>query len=187
MMLPSFMPTLWRYRQSVYGTAEARLNWLTVLAGVGYFFVWTLLGMAVYPLGIALAALEMRQPALAGAAPIAAGVVVLIAGAIQFTAFKAHHLGCCREAPGRGRALPADAGTALRFGLGLGLHCGYCCASLTAVLLAIGAMDLRGMALVTAAITVERLAPGCERLARAVGAVLVGVGLFLIARAARLA
>jgi predicted metal-binding membrane protein len=75
----------------------------------------------------------------------------------------------------------------LRFGLGLGLHCGYCCASLTAVLLAIGVMDLRGMALVTAAITVERLAPGCERLARAVGAVLVGVGLFLIARAARLA
>jgi predicted metal-binding membrane protein len=48
-------------------------------------------------------------------------------------------------------------------------------------------MDLRAMALVTAAITVERLAPGGKRVARAVGAVLVGVGLFLIGRAAGLA
>ena len=31
---------------------------------------------------------------------------------LQFTAWKAHHLACCREAPGRGRTLPADAGTA---------------------------------------------------------------------------
>jgi predicted metal-binding membrane protein len=187
MMLPSFMPMLWRYRQAARRTGEARLNWLTMLVGVGYFFVWTLFGMAVYPVGIALAAVEMHQPVLARTAPIAVGVVVLIAGAFQFTSFKAHHLGCCRETPGRGRALPADAGAALRFGLGLGLHCSYCCASFTAVLLAIGVMDLRAMVLVTAAITVERLAPGGKRLARTVGAVLVGVGLFLIARAARLA
>jgi predicted metal-binding membrane protein len=186
MMLPSFMPMLWRYRQAICRTGEARLDWLTVLVGIGYFFVWTLFGMAVYPLGITLAAVEMQQPVLARTAPIAAGVAVLIAGAIQFTSFKAHHLGCCREAPGRGRALPADAGTALRFGLGLGLHCSYCCASFTAVLLAMGVMDLRAMALVTAAITVERLAPGGKRVARAVGAVLVGVGLFSIARAAGL-
>jgi predicted metal-binding membrane protein len=187
MMLPSLVPTLWRYREAVCGTGKTRLDWLTVLVGVGYFFVWTVFGMAVYPLGIALAALEMQQPALARAAPIAVGVVVLIAGAIQFTSFKAHHLGCCREAPGPGRALPADAGTALRFGLGLGLHCSYCCASFTAAWLAIGVMDLRAMAFVTAAITVERLAPGGQRVARAVGAVLVGVGLLLTAQAAGLA
>jgi hypothetical protein len=36
------------------------------------------------------------------------------------------------------------------------------------------------------AITVERLAPAGERVARAIGAVVVGVGLFLIARAAGL-
>lgn len=66
--------------------------------------------------------------ALAGAAPIAAGVVVLIAGAMQFTSFKAHHLGCGRVAPGRGCTLPADAVTAWRHGLALGLHCCYCCA-----------------------------------------------------------
>jgi predicted metal-binding membrane protein len=82
--------------------------------------------------------------------------------------------------------LPADAGTALRHGLRLGLHCGYCCANLMAILLVIGVMDLRAMAVVTAAITLERLAPADERVAQAIGAVVVGAGLFMIARAAGL-
>ena len=103
MMLPSLVPTLWRYLQAVGRPGEARLGLLTALVGVGYFFVWTLFGMAAFPLGVALAAIEMQQPALARAVPIAIGVVVLIAGAHQFTAWKAHHLECCREAPGRGR------------------------------------------------------------------------------------
>ena len=82
--------------------------------------------------------------------------------------------------------MPADAGTAWRYGLRLGLHCGYCCAGLTAILLVIGVMDLRAMAVVTAAITAERLAPAGERVARAIGAVAVLAGLFLIARASGL-
>ena len=187
MMLPSLVPMLWRYRQAVGRTGETRLGWLTALVGVGYFFVWTVCGMAAFPLGVALAAAEMQLPALAHTVPIVVGVVVLIAGALQFTAWKAHRLACCREAPGRGAKLPAEAGTAWRHGLRLGLHCSYCCAGLTAILLVIGVMDLRAMAVVTAAITMERIAPAGERVARAIGAVVVGAGLFLIARATGLA
>ena len=183
MMLPSLVPMLWRYRQAVVAT---HLGPLTALVGAGYFFVWTVSGVAVFPLGVALAAVEMQQPSLARALPIGAGVVVLMAGLLQFTAWKARHLACCREAPGRGRTLPADAGTAWRHGLHLGLHCSYCCAGLVAILLLIGAMDLRAMAAVTGAITVERLAPAGERVARATGAVIIGAGLFLVSRAARL-
>ena len=122
MMLPSLVSMLWRYRQAVDGTVGTRLGLLTTLVGVGYFFVWTVFGMAAFPLGVALAKIEMQQPALACAVPIAVGVVVLIAGSIQFTAWKARHLACCREAYGRGIALSADAGTAWREGLRLGLH-----------------------------------------------------------------
>ena len=186
MMLPSLVPMLWRYRHAVARTGETRMGRLTALVGVGYFFVWTVFGMAAFPLGVALAAIEMQQPALARAVPTAVSLVVLIAGSLQFTAWKAHHLACCREAPGRGRTLPADAGTAWRHGLRLGLHCAYCCAALTTILLVFGVMDLRVMALVTAATTVERLAPAGERVARGIGAVVVGAGLFLIARAAGL-
>jgi predicted metal-binding membrane protein len=143
MMLPSLVPMLWRYRQAVAGTGQTRLGPLTALVGLGYFVVWTVFGIAAFPLGVALAAIEMEQPALARAVPMAVGVVVLIAGVLQFTTWKAHHLACCREAPGRGRTVPADAGTAWRHGLRLGLHCGYCSAGLTATLLVVGVMDLR--------------------------------------------
>jgi predicted metal-binding membrane protein len=165
MMLPSLVPTLWRYRQ-------AGLGRLTALVGVGYFAVWTVCGMAAFPLA----------PALAHAVPIAVGAVVLMAGFFQLTAWKAHHLACCREA-GRGE-VSADAGTAWRHGLRLGLHCVKCNVGLMAILLGLGVMDLRAMAVVAGAITVERLAPAGERVARATGAIALVAGLFLIARAA---
>ena len=107
MMLPSLVPMLQRYRQAVGGRGETRLGLLTAIVGAGYFFVWTVFGMAVFPLGAALAEIEMQQPALARAVPIAVGAVVLIAGVLQFTPWKARHLACCREEPGRGSHLPA--------------------------------------------------------------------------------
>src|SRR5258707_15744361 len=38
MMLPSLVPMLWRYRQAVGRPGETRLDRLTALVGVGYFF-----------------------------------------------------------------------------------------------------------------------------------------------------
>jgi predicted metal-binding membrane protein len=183
MMVPSLVPMLWRYRQAVGRVGERRLSRLSALVGVAYFFVWTVFGMAVFVLGVALAAVEMQRPALARAVPTAAGLVVLIAGALQFTPWKAHQLACCRGALEAGCPLRADAGTAWRRGLRLGLHCSYGCAGLTATLLVFGVMDLRAMAVVKTAITVERLAPAGQRVARAIGAAIIGIGLFLLARA----
>ena len=182
MMLPSLVPMLQRYRQAVGGTDRTRLVRLSTLVGAGYFFVWTVFGVIAFPLGAAVAAFEMRQPALARAAPIAAGAVVLIAGVFQYSRWKARHLAFCREAPERGRALPADASSAWGHGLHLGFHCAYSCAGLTAIVLVLGMMDLRVMAVVTAAITAERLAPAGVRVARAIGVACIGAGLFLIAR-----
>jgi predicted metal-binding membrane protein len=179
MMLPSLVPILWRYRQ-------AGLGRLTALVGMGYFSAWTVFGMAVFPVGVALAAVAMQQPVLARAVPMAVGVVVLMAGALQLTAWKARHLAYCRQAPGCGRTLPADAGTAWRHGLRLGLHSCSSCVGLMAILLGLGVMDLRAMAVVAVAITAERLAPAGERVARATGALALGAGCFLIARAAGL-
>ena len=47
-------------------------------------------------------------------------------------------------------------------------------------------MDLRVMAVVTAAITAERLAPAGARVARAIGVIVVATGLVQLARAAGL-
>lgn len=184
MMLPSLVPMLSRYRGAVGRTGEARLGWLTALVGVGYFAVWSAFGVAAYALGIALAELTMQSAALARTVPAAVAVVIVVSGALQFSGWKARHLACCKQTPGHGRGLPSDAGTAWRRGLRLGVHCASSSAGWMAILLVLGVMDLLVMAVVTAAITAERLAPSGERVARAIGVVVVAAGLFLIARAA---
>ena len=186
MMLPSLVPMLRRYREAVGRTGETRLSLPTVLAGAGYFAVWTAFGMAIFPLGAGLAAMAMQEPALARAVPLASGMVVLLAGALQFTAWKIRRLACCQEAPGCRDGLPADAGAALRHGLRLGVRCSASCANLTAILLVLGVMDLGVMAMVTAAITAERLLPASESVARGIGAAAITAGLLLIAHAAGL-
>ena len=186
MMLPVLVPMLWHYRKALTTTGEARPGWPTSLAGMGYFFVWAMFGIAAFPAGAVLERLEMDMPALTRAVPLAVGVVVLIAGALQFTAWKSHYLACCRkeDTPACGRGSGSDAGSAWRHGVRLGLQCSACCGNLMAVPLVVGVMDLRAMAVVTVAIAVERLAPQGMRLARAIGAALIAAGLFLIAQAA---
>ena len=173
MMLPSLAPMLWRGRPA-----------LAALAGAGYFLVWIVLGAIVFALGAAFAEAAMQLPALARAVPVSMALVVLAAGAFQFTAWKADSLACCTPSAQRDSAPFANAGTAWRHGLRLGLHCCRACAGLTAILLVIGVMDLRAMAAVAVAITAERLAPAGQRIAFAVGAVSIATGVYLLGRAA---
>jgi len=187
MMLPSLLPRLRGYREPVAGTAAMWLGWRTALVCLGYFGVWALVGLATFPVGVGLAALEMRLPVVARAVPFAAGAVVLIAGLFQLSAWKARRLACCREAPARRSRHAAAAGTAWRYGVHLGVQCFGCCGNLMAILLVAGVMDLRAMTVVTAAITAERLVPGGERVARVIGAAVVTAAMVMLARAAGIA
>ncbi len=171
MMMPSLVPML------------PRMGWLTVVAGTGYFFVWTVFGMAVFPIGVAFATAEMKLPGLSRAIPVAVGVVILIAGLLQFTGWKAQQLACCRQAAGCSGTMPASVGEAWRQGLRFGLHCSQCCFGLMITLLVVGVMDLRMMAVVAAAITAERFAPERAPVAQIIGVLVTGAGLFLIGRA----
>jgi len=186
MMLPSLTPMLWRYGQAIDAAGATRFGWMTSIVGAAYFIVWAVVGMIVFPLGVALAAGLMREPALARVVPIVVGAAVLIAGGLQYTGWKARHLAFCRNTLECSHALPADAGSALRHGLRLGLHCTHSCAGLTVVALGLGVMDVRVMAVVTAAITAEHLAPAGVRVARITGALGIGLGLLLTGRASGL-
>src|SRR5215472_6891926 len=77
MMLPSLAPTLWRYREAFARGSGARVDALTALVAASYFLVWTAFGLAAFPVGVALAAVEMQVPALALYVPMGAGVVVV--------------------------------------------------------------------------------------------------------------
>jgi len=184
MMLPSLAPVLRHYGQTLRQDGETRPEGSIILAGLGYFCVWTAIGGGLFPFGAALATAAIREPALAHAFPVAAAAVVLGAGALQFTAWKARRLADCRAVPARGHAVPEGAFAALRLGLRHGCHCAGACAGPTAVLVVFGMANLPLMAAVAVAVTAERLAPKGECVAHAVGAVLVGAGAFLVARLA---
>jgi predicted metal-binding membrane protein len=182
MMLPSLMPMLSRYRERVAEAANDRLGRLTVTVALGYFTVWTGIGTAVFVLGAALASLLMASPALSRAVPIAVGACVAIAGAFQFTAWKVRQLACCRAAAINGCICRANVGSAWRHGLRLGLRCSACCSGPMMVLLIVGVMDLAVMAVVTIAITLERITPFGDRAARATGAIATMAGLGFVWR-----
>ena len=55
MMLPSFALMRWFCRQSIAMTGASNLGRLTALVTLGYFFVWTLVGLAVFAWGVAIA------------------------------------------------------------------------------------------------------------------------------------
>jgi predicted metal-binding membrane protein len=176
MMLPSLIPMLWQYRRAVVPTHRMQLAQLSVLVSLGYFCVWVAVGMLIFPLGAALAAIEIQQPLLARAVPFASATIVILVGAFQFTSWKSHYLACCRES-----SPPAT--TAWRHGLHLSMRCACCCGGLMVILLVIGVMDLRAMLAITTAVTAERLAPDGKQVARAIGVIVVVAGLSMIAQA----
>ncbi|HYL14460.1 MAG TPA: DUF2182 domain-containing protein [Terriglobales bacterium] len=183
MMLPSFVPMLLRYRDSVHVPYEIRLAKLTTLVSAGYFFIWAIFGAMAYPFGLVSTAAEIRWPAFARSVPIVSGVVLLLAGCIQLTAWKARQLGRCQDVPTCGRSLPADARSAWQYGLGFGVRCTLCCLGFMTILLVIGVMNLVGMLMITSAITIERLSPKPQSFARAIGVGIIAVGALAIIRA----
>jgi predicted metal-binding membrane protein len=185
MMTPCLVPMLLRYRKAVEQTSAWRLGSLTALAGFGYFLVWTAVGLIVFPLGVKLNAILMQHQQLSLIVPIAVGIVILAVGVLQFTNWKFHQLSCCQTAPFGGRKAPANASAALKHGLRLGIQCSRCTAGLMSILLVIGMMNLLAMAIVTIAITFERLAPASKWVTGTIGAIGVGTGFLLIAQAAR--
>lgn len=125
----------------------------------------------------------MQYFALARIAPIVFGVLVLYAGIFQLTSWKQRYLGCGQKASCGGMIQEISLRKAFQYGLQIGLDCVYCRANLIAILLVIGVMDLRTMAIVTAAITIERLVPAGERMAQLMGALIIIAGIFLITQA----
>ncbi len=152
-----------------------------VRVAAAYFTVWIAVGIAIYPLGIALAALEMRSVAIARVVPIASGLVLVVAGIAQLSRWKRRALEHCRAraccALGR-RPGPRQAWLD---GLRLGRHCVRCCAPALLVLLALGVMDVTAMAVVTGAITCERLGPWPRTVSRGLGVAALLAGAVAIA------
>lgn len=164
MMLPSLVPVMARSARPF------------VLA-LGYGSVWAALGAIVHPAYVHAA----DAPSL----PIPTGLLLLFVGALQLTSWKARHLERHQAMVVAAGTAPArSAAAAWREGMKLGACCLRSCAGPTAVMLALGPMDLRVMAVVGLAVTAERLPRQGVLVARATGAAAVIAG-FIALGAAR--
>ena len=178
MMLPAIAPNLWRYRCAAVHAGASRPMALAACVGGGYLLVWIGLGAVISVTGTALAAGLLEWPTLARATPLAMGAVLLLAGALQCTTWKARQLTHCRQWLVGVDVTPPHSFRAWRAGLHLGCHCVASCVGPTAILLVGGVMDLRVMAVVTAAIAAERRSLHGDHVARAVGVLALVAGLW---------
>jgi predicted metal-binding membrane protein len=165
MMLPSATP-------AALDVARASRGLATVLFTAAYLAVWTAYGLAAYGFYRIVTAFDTGWLAWDRAGPYVAGGTIVAAGLYELTPLKQALLGRCRRV---GRAGPG----ALRSGLRNGLDCVGCCFGLMAVLFAVGVMSILWMAVVAGVIFAEKVLPRGRRLPRAVGPVLVALGIWV--------
>jgi predicted metal-binding membrane protein len=181
MMMPVFAPALLRFRHTLSGP-PARSRWQVLLFAVAYFVAWALPGLVIYPLGVAASQLVDDATPWDRVTAMAGSLLVLAAGLFQFSPAKRRQIECCRIARVPGATSPPGWRQAGFEGWRIGVDCVICCAGLTATLLVVGVMDVLAMAAVTVGIAAERLLPPHARMERAVGAILIAMGVFLLAR-----
>ncbi len=170
MMGPSVLPVLRQYRR------EAS-RWLTAQMAAGYFFVYLLIGVATYPLGMALTLAAMRWALVSRTIPFLTGGALIMAGIIQRTPWKMAHLRQCRD-PLHCCASIKDESShgAWRMGLRWGASCALCCSGIMLALFVLGMMNPWVIVVLTGLITLERLLPRPEAVARLSGIAAIVLG-----------
>jgi len=179
MMLPSAIPmvTTFAALDRARG-AGGRHRTGFVLA---YLAVWVAFSAAATALQWWLHALGLVSAAGVSTTPWLAGGLLVAAGAVQFTDLKQACLAKCRTPVGflltewregaRGAAI---------MGLRHGAFCVGCCWALMLLPFVAGTMNVLWMAVLTAVVTVEKVAPAGDRISRVIGVVLVAGGLVVL-------
>jgi predicted metal-binding membrane protein len=177
MMLPAVLPAVRMYAHAVGKTTPV----VTFIAG--YLAVWSAVGIPAY-----LAWSRLDQP-VAHASPWAgrlAGAVAVAAGLHQLTPLKGKTLGHCRSPMSflpNGEHLDRPA-LAFVAGSRHGIFCLASCSMLMAVLIAFGTMQLAWMLGLAVLIWLEKVTPFGDRLTRVTAALLLLLGIALLAHPA---
>lgn len=178
MMLPAITPFTVGIRTLLpTGTRTRR-----VLVGLtlGYLAVWSALGLLAYAV---VRGFDTVAESGSTTAVKTGAVVLLVAGGYQFTPLKRWCLVRCRSplALVMRHGPQASRGPVGAFAVGMrhGGYCVGCCWGLMAVLLAAGVMSLVWMAVIAAAITIEKVLPRPELAGRLWGAGLLVAGAVL--------
>jgi len=177
MMLPSAAPMLLRHcrAHNRESPLSASLS-MTQVAG-GYFFIWLVIGILVFAVGMIMGQLTMKLPGLSRAIPLLSGLALVLAGVVQLTPWKMRGLRQCR-------IMTTSLKNQSKWHIGLkeGLSCAICCSGPMLILLVTGIMNLLMMVIVTVIIAVEKLIPKPNLFVKFSGFVIIALGVFIAVR-----
>jgi predicted metal-binding membrane protein len=178
MMFPSVSPTVALYSRMTRDRGPVA----PLVFTLGYLVTWAGVGLAAF--AVAAGGSRVVGGALAWdrAGRWVAGATLLVAAAYELTPLKDVCLGKCRSPLGflLGSWREGWSG-ALRMGAGHGAWCVGCCWGLMASLFALGVMSVTWMAVVAGLIAVEKTIPSRALATYGVAAILLGLGLLLLA------
>lgn len=183
MMLPSAAPMILMFALVNRRRQEQRGPYVS--AGVflvGYLVVWTGYSAAAALAQWGLHSVALLSPRMVSTSPVLGGALLMSAGIFQWTSLKQACLTQCRS--------PLDFFTthwqegtrgALMMGLQHGSFCVGCCWILMLVLFVVGVMSLLWMAVITAFVLIEKVAPPNRWVGRASGWLLIAWGVWMAA------
>ena len=174
MMLPSALPMVLTFLNMGKRSGDTARGHSFVGA---YLCVWLAFSAVATAAQWLLQWRDWVNPMLVSTSAVLTGVLLLIAGIYQFSSLKRICLSRCRTPFGflLGEWRNGVAG-AFRMGIRHGLFCMGCCWALMALLFVGGVMNLTWIAALSLAVAIEKMLPGGERIATALGVVLLAVG-----------
>ena len=184
MMTPSAAPTMLLY--ALVGRAAAAEQQPFAATGwfaSGYFLAWLLFSLVAALVQMQLRQLMLLTPMLKSANALLSGGVLMVVGLYQWSPLKNACLDSCRSPLlfiQRHGGFQRRAGASAALGLRHGLYCVGCCWALMLLLFVAGIMNIVWIAGLAILVLVEKLWSRGRLLARLLGAVAVGAGIFLI-------
>ena len=174
MMLPSALPMILSFVHLAARSGEPARGRSFVAA---YLAVWFGFSAGATVAQWAFQAIGWLDPMIVSTSAWLTGGLLLIAGVYQFSPLKRMCLSRCRTPVGflLGEWRPGARG-AFVMGLRHGLFCVGCCWALMALLFVGGVMNLAWIAALSVAVLLEKLLARGERIAMAMGLVLIGFG-----------
>ena len=181
MMLPSTVPTVVAYARAAPGDQARRATLaMTGTFVAGYLAVWSAAGLIAFALLRLGSTLDSGLFTGNAAGRYLAAGVLLVAAAYELTPLKRACLRCCTMFPGSLPGRREGGAGALGRGLASGAWCVGCCWALMVTLLALGAMSLTWMIVISVIVTAEKLLPSRRLPSFAVAAVLAALAIGLL-------
>ncbi len=182
MMLPSAAPMILTYAE-IADTAARKGEPVVspfALAG-GYAAVWLGFAVAAAALQATLTRFALLDTAMAPVGRTVSAMLFVIAGLYQFSPLKQSCLRACqRPFPFFFANWKTNVSGVIGLGLRQGLHCLGCCWAMMLLMFAVGVMNVAWMAGLAIVMTIEKMT-ATERFSRALGVILVAIGLGLYA------